>query len=81
MDTLRTSIDIPRELHRKLHEAARQRGCSARRLILESIERVVQDTARQRPTRRLTLDRAPVSSRGYAFDLSADQIHELIEFP
>jgi len=39
--TFRTSLDIPEELHRRIHEAARRRGCSARALILSSIEREV----------------------------------------
>ena len=33
-DSIRTSLDIPATLHRKLHEAAARRGCSARQLIL-----------------------------------------------
>ena len=40
-NTIRTSLDIPRDLHRRIHEAARRRGCSARALILSSIEREV----------------------------------------
>jgi len=39
--TVRTSLDIPEDLHRRIHEAARRRGCSARALILASIEREV----------------------------------------
>ncbi len=39
--TVRTSLDIPEDLHRKIHEAAKRRGCSARALILSSIEREV----------------------------------------
>lgn len=81
MDNLRTSVDIPRDLHRRLHEAARLRGCSARQLILESIERIVLETSPQKPRRRLSLEKAPVSSRGHVFDLSSEQIHDLIEFP
>jgi hypothetical protein len=42
-DTVRTSLDIPAPLHRKLHEAAARRGCSARQLILRSIERLVKE--------------------------------------
>jgi hypothetical protein len=42
-DSVRTSVDIPAMLHRKLHEAAARRGCSARQLILRSIERVVAE--------------------------------------
>lgn len=81
MDSIRTSVDIPRDLHRQLHEAAARRGCSARRLILESIQRIVLEASGQRPRRRLSLEPAPISSRGRVFELSADQIHELIEFP
>ena len=81
MDSLRTSVDIPRDLHRRLHEAAKLRGCSARQLTLESIERIVLEASPQRPRRRLSLDKAPVSSRGHVFDLSSEQIHDLIEFP
>lgn len=39
--TVRTSLDIPVELHRQIHEAAKRRGCSARSLILSSIQREV----------------------------------------
>jgi hypothetical protein len=39
--TIRTSLDIPEDLHRRIHEAAKRRGCSARALILSSIEREV----------------------------------------
>ncbi len=39
--TIRTSLDLPEELHRRIHEAARRRGCSARALILSSLEREV----------------------------------------
>ena len=42
-DSIRTSLDIPAPLHRKLHEAAVRRGCSARQLILRSIERLVEE--------------------------------------
>lgn len=39
--TIRTSLDIPEDLHRRIHQAARRRGCSARALILSSLEREV----------------------------------------
>jgi metal-responsive CopG/Arc/MetJ family transcriptional regulator len=48
---IRTSIDLPRDLHRRLHEAAARKGCSARKLILAGIERAVEDTAPARPKR------------------------------
>lgn len=41
-DFVRTSIDPPRDLHRRLHEAAARKGCSARQLILASIKQAVR---------------------------------------
>lgn len=80
-DSIRTSIDLPRELHQRLHEAARRSGTSARRLVLRSIENTINELCPQRPTRRLSLEEPIVPSRGKPFDLTSDQIHELIDFP
>jgi hypothetical protein len=80
-ETIRTSLDIPRSLHRKLHEVAARRGCSARQLILQSIARVLEDSEPQRRRRRLSLDVPIVPSTGKPFDLTADQIYGVIEFP
>jgi hypothetical protein len=33
-NAIRTSIGLPPDLHRRLHEAAARKGCSARKLIL-----------------------------------------------
>jgi len=79
--TVRTSLDIPRSLHRRLRELAARKGCSARQLILRSIESVVQEHEPPRRRKRLSLDPPIVPSRGKPFDLTSEQIHELIEFP
>ena len=79
--SVRTSIDIPRDLHRRLHEAAARKGCSARQLILASVERAVEQIDPVRPRRRLSLDPPIVASKGRKFDLTNEQIYELIEFP
>jgi hypothetical protein len=79
--TVRTSIDIPRDLHRSLHEAAARQGSSARKLILRSIERVVQETSAPQPRRRLNLDKGLIPPTGRRIDLTNDQIYDLIEFP
>jgi metal-responsive CopG/Arc/MetJ family transcriptional regulator len=79
-DHIRTSIDIPKTLHRKLHEAAARRGCSARQLILSSIERVIAEEPQPRK-RRLSMDKAIIPSRGKIFDLTNEQIYDLIQFP
>jgi hypothetical protein len=80
-DTVRTSVDIPRELHRRLHEAAARQSCSARQLILRGIEQAVSQSSPQRPKRRLSLDKPIVRLRGKPFDLTNDEIYNLIEFP
>jgi hypothetical protein len=78
---IRTSIDLPRDLHRRLHEAAARKGCSARKLILEGIERVVEETKPARPVRRLDLSVPLIPPAGRRIDLTNEKIHELIEFP
>jgi hypothetical protein len=80
-DSVRTSIDVPRDLHRRLHEVAARKGCSARQLILQSIEQVVEEATPKRLQRRLSLDPPIIPSRGKPFDLTNEQIHDLIEFP
>ncbi len=78
--TIRTSLDIPVNLHRRLHEAAARKGSSARQLILRSIERAVEETEPRRPQRRLSLDPPLVPANGRkAFDLTNEQIYGLIE--
>jgi hypothetical protein len=79
--SVRTSIDVPRDLHRRLHELAARKGCSVRQLILRSIERAVEESKPQRPKRRLNMDIPIVPSTGKPFDLSNGQIHDLIKFP
>ena len=79
--SVRTSIDIPRDLHRRLHEAAARKGCSARQLILRSIERAVEEATVKRPRRHLSLNPPIVPSTGKPIDLTNEQIYDLIDFP
>lgn len=79
---IRTSLDVPRDLHRRLREAAARKGCSARQLILAGIERAVDEATPLRPRRRLLLDPPIVRAAGRKpFDLTNDQIYQLIEYP
>jgi hypothetical protein len=80
-ETVRTSLDIPVPLHRRLHAAAARQGCSARQLILQSIQRAVDEADPPRPRRRLAMESAIVASRGEPIDLTSEQIYNLIEFP
>ena len=54
--SVRTSLDIPAPLHRKLHEAA------ARQLILQSIERLVAEEL-PHPVQRVRLPLVPGAGR------------------
>jgi len=81
-ESVRTSLDIPGNLHRRLKEVAARKGCSARQLILESIEQAVESQFGERSQRRLSLDPPIIPSLGRGpIDFTNDQIYELIEFP
>ena len=80
-NAVRTSIDLPRDLHRRLHEAAARKGCSARKLILAGIERAVDETQPTRPKRRLSLDTSLIPPAGRKLDMTNEKLYELIEFP
>jgi hypothetical protein len=78
---IRTSIDLPRDLHRKLHEAAARKGCSARKLILASIEQAVSEPEVSRPPRRLNLEEPLIPPAGRRIALTNAEAYDLIEFP
>jgi hypothetical protein len=78
---IRTSIDLPRDLHRRVHEAAARKGCSARKLILEGIERAVEETKAVRPKRRLNLDPPLIRPAGRRIRITNEEAYELIELP
>lgn len=80
-DTVRTSLDIPRALHRKLREAAARKGCSARQLVLAAIERAVEEVP-AKTGKRLDLRNHPLIPRtGKPIDLTNEQIYDLLQFP
>lgn len=78
---VRTSLDLPRDLHRRLHEAAARKGTSARKLILESIEDTLDQFQPIRPRKRLSLDVPIVTISGKPLDYTNEELHELIDFP
>ncbi|HYL38826.1 MAG TPA: hypothetical protein VEV17_23110 [Bryobacteraceae bacterium] len=73
--SVRTSIDLPRDLHRRLHEAAARKGCSARQLMLAAIEQAIVSPQRRR--RRLILDRPLLAGRRKPISITNDEIYEL----
>lgn len=80
-NAIRTSIDLPRDLHRRVHEAAARKGCSARKLILAGIERAVEETKASRPRRRLSLDPPLIRPSGRRIRITNEEAYELVELP
>jgi hypothetical protein len=77
-ESIRTTVDIPAPLYRKLKEQAAASGHSVRALVLAGVKSVLLE--RQRPrTRRV---RFPlIVSRGPKVRLTNRQIYEYVEFP
>lgn len=70
--TIRTSLDIPVQLHQRLHATARHRGCSARQLILNAIERLIAEEL-PRNAHRVELPLVPAAGRGVIRDVTNDE--------
>ena len=80
--SVRTSVDIPVDLHRRLREAAARQGCSARELILRSIEEAVEVSEPKRIVEHFDFRTPLIPSRGgEPFNLTNEELYELIEFP
>jgi hypothetical protein len=78
-ESVRTTVDIPAPLYRKLKEQAAAKGRSVRELVLAGIEIVLLKD--QRPTnKRLELPLIPASP-GPKVNLTNEKIYEHIEFP
>jgi hypothetical protein len=77
-DSVRTTVDIPAPLYRKLKEQAAARGESVRELVLSGVRSVLLDA--QRPPAKKV--RFPlIVSKGPKVNLTNDQIYEHVEFP
>jgi hypothetical protein len=75
---VRTTVDIPASLYRKLKEQAAAQGCSVRELILVGVKKALLRPTRP-PAQKV---RFPlIESRGPKVDLTNEQIYERIEFP
>ena len=80
-NSVRTSIDLPQELHRRLHEAAARQGCSERQLILTSIESVVERSEPAERKGRLDLSKGLVPPDPRRLPITAKQIYDLVVYP
>jgi len=77
-DSVRTTVDIPAPLYRKLKQQAAARGHSVRELVLAGVRSVLLRGERPRPKRvRFPL----IVSEGPKIDVTNEQIYEYVEFP
>ncbi len=77
-ESIRTTVDIPAPLYRKLKEQAAGTGSSIRELVLLGVRRVVLQAQRPRPKR---VEFPLIVSEGPQVDLTNEQIYEYVEFP
>jgi hypothetical protein len=77
-EAVRTTVDIPVSLYRKLKEQAAAQGRSVRELILAGVKTTLLEGKRPRAKRvRFPL----IISKGPKVELTNEQIYERIEFP
>jgi Ribbon-helix-helix protein, copG family len=77
-ESVRTTVDIPAPLYRKLKEHAAARGRSVRELILAGVKTVLIEGQRPR-TRKVQFPL--IISKGPKVNLTNEQIYEHVEFP
>jgi hypothetical protein len=77
-EAVRTTVDIPVSLYRKLKEQAAAQGRSVRELILVGVRTTLLEGKRPRAKKvRFPL----IVSKGPKVDLTNEQIYEHVEFP
>lgn len=76
--SVRTTVDIPSSLYRKLKEQAAARGSSVRELVLAGV-RVILLTGQRPQPRKVQFPL--IKSRGPKVGLTNEQIYEHVEFP
>jgi hypothetical protein len=77
-DSVRTTVDIPAALYRKLKQQAAAQGRSVRELILAGVQSTLL-ASRRPPAKRV---RFPlIESTGPKVHLTSEQLYERVEFP
>jgi hypothetical protein len=77
-EAIRTTVDIPAPLYRKLKEQAAAQGRSVRELIVAGVRTTLLEGKRPRAKKvRFPL----IVSSGPKVDLTNEQIYEHVEFP
>ena len=76
--SVRTTVDIPADLYKRLKTQAAIRGCSARELILAGIKKAL---VRDEPAQSKRVQLPLIVSEGPKVELSNEQMYEYVEFP
>lgn len=77
-ESVRTTVDIPAPLYRKLKEQAAEKGSSVRELVLAGVQAILVQAQRPRDRRvRFPL----IKSEGPKVNLRNEDIYEYVEFP
>jgi hypothetical protein len=77
-NSIRTTIDIPEPLYRKLKIEAAEQGRSVRELVLAGVHNALS----RKPSRRRNRVKFPlIVSKGPKVDVTSERIFEHIEFP
>jgi hypothetical protein len=77
-DCVRTTVDIPAPLYRKLKAQAAANGRSVRELVLSGVKTVLLQGQRPRPKQ---VQFPLIFSDGPKVDLTNEQIYKHVEFP
>lgn len=77
-ESIRTTVDIPEPLYRKLKKQASAKGRSIRELVLAGVRSVLLEGQRPRPRR---IQFPLIVSEGPKVELTNEQIYEHVEFP
>ena len=77
-ESVRTTVDIPASLYRKLKEQAANKGYSVRELILAGVKSVLLQGQRRRSKR---VQFPLIVSEGPKVNLTNSQVYEHVEFP
>lgn len=76
--SIRTTLDIPAPLYRRLKEQAAARGSSIRELVLLGVKNILLQEHRLRPKR---VQFPLIVSEGPKVNLTNEQVYEHVEFP
>ena len=77
-ETIRTTVDIPAPLYRKLKERAAAKGSSVRELVLAGVRTVLVEGQRPQPRKvKFPL----IVSKGPKVNVTNQHIYEYVEFP